>query len=203
MESAVKVAGDYPGLNGLALDGRGDVYFAVSNMSFINGKGAIYKMRRKVGGDYREAEVFIPDLLCVDGMFYDAREGLIRFTETFSGVSTFRPGFLAVTHVLGKTGVFDFCDDLCTDASGRYWLADPGGFLKCYDAEAGELTRYKVNGCGRPASCRIRLDGGEEVIYVTELKRRGGPAAALSKKCDGRGVVVIPLKALRELTERE
>jgi sugar lactone lactonase YvrE len=105
-----------------------------------------------------------------------------------------------VTHVLGKTGVFDFCGDLCTDASGRYWLADPGGFLKCYDAEAGELTRYKVNRCGRPASCRIRLEDGEEVIYVTELKRRGGPAA-LSKKCDGRGVVVIPLKELTKAGE--
>ncbi|MEE9457379.1 MAG: hypothetical protein V3W11_09555, partial [bacterium] len=41
LESAEKIAGDYPGLNGLALDGRGDLYFAVSNMSFVNGKGAI------------------------------------------------------------------------------------------------------------------------------------------------------------------
>ena len=201
LESAEKIAGDYPGLNGLTLDGRGNLYFAVSNMSFINGEGAIYKMRRKAGGDYREAEVFIPNLRCVDGMFYDAREGRICFTETFSGVSTFRPGFMAVTCVLGKTAVFDFCDDLCTDARGNYWLADPGGFLKCYDAEAGELTRYKVNGCGRPASCRIRLEDGEEVIYVTELKRRGGPAAALSRKCDGRGVVVIPLKELTKAGE--
>jgi len=80
-------------------------------------------------------------------------------------------------------------------------LADPGGFLKCYDAEAGELTRYRVNGCGRPASCRIRLEGGEEVIYVTELKRRSGLAASLSGKCDGRGVVVIPLKELTKAGE--
>jgi len=201
LESALKIAGDYPGLNGLTVDGRGDLYFAVSNMSFINGTGAIYQMRRKVGGDYAEAEVCIPDLLCVDGMFYDAREGRICFTGTFSGVSTFRPGLLAVTYVLGKAAVFDFCDDLCTDASGRYWLADPGGFLKCYDAEAGELTRYRVNGCGRPASCRIRLEGGEEVIYVSELKRRSGLAASLSGKCDGRGVVVIPLKELTKAGE--
>jgi hypothetical protein len=196
LESAAKIAGDYPGLNGLALDPRGDVYFAASNMSFINGEGAIYKMSRKAGGDYCEAEVFLRNLRCADGVFYDARAGRICFTETFSGASTFNPGSTDVTGVLGKAALFDFCDDLCTDARGRYWLADPGGFLKCFDAEAGELTRYRVNGCGRPASCRIRLEGGEEVIYVTELKRRGGPASSLSKKCDGRGVVVIPLKEL-------
>jgi hypothetical protein len=202
LESAEKIAGDYSGLNGLAFDGRGDLYFAAGNMSFVNGKGAIYEMRRRTGGEYREAEVFIPDLRCVDGLVYDAREGRICFTETFSGVSTFRPGFLTVTRVLGKAALFDFCDDLCADASGNYWLADPGGFLKCYDAEAGDLTRYKVRGCGRPSSCRIRLDGGEEVIYVTELKRCGGLKSLFSGKRDGRGVVVIPLKALREWEER-
>ncbi|HUV87320.1 MAG TPA: hypothetical protein VMX79_09420 [bacterium] len=54
---------------------------------------------------------------------------------------------------------------------------------------------------GRPSSCRIRLEDGEEVIYVTELKRRGGPASSLSRKCDGRGVVVIPLKELTKAGE--
>lgn len=202
LESAEKIAGNYPGLNGLALDGRGDLYFAVSNMSFVNGKGAIYIMRRRKGGDYREPRIFLPDLRCVDGVYYDARADRIRFTETFCGVSTFKPGFMAVTCVLGKAAAFDFCDDLCTDANGNYWLADPGGFLKCYNAEKRELTRYKIKGCGRPSSCRIRLEDGEEIIYVTELKRCRGFAGYLSKKCDGRGVVVIPLKALRELGER-
>jgi hypothetical protein len=156
-------------------------------------------MRWRKGGRYREPRVFLPDLRCIDGMFYDARGGRICFTETFCGASTFRPGFLKVTPVLGKAAVFDFCDDLCVDAGGDYWLADPGGFLKRYDAEGRELIRYKIKGCGRPASCRIRLEDGEEIIYVTELKRRRGLAALLSSKCDGRGVVVIPLRALREL----
>lgn len=203
LESGLKLAGDYPGLKGLTVDGRGDIYFAAGNGSFFDGEGAIYTMRRKAGGDYAEAELFLPELLCADGLFYDARAGRVLFTENFSGVSAFRPGFMAVTYVLGKICFFDSCGDLCTDAGGRCWLTDPGGFLKCYDAEAGELARYRVRGCGRPASCRIRVEDGEEVIYVTELKRRTGLAAALSSKCDGRGVIAIPLKALAGSVERE
>lgn len=202
LESAVKIAGGFPGLNGLALDGRGDIYFAASNMSFLNGKGVIYQLRRRTGGNYRDAKVFLPDLRCVDGMFFDAAEGRMYFTETFGGVSKFKPGFLARDFVLGKTALFDFWGDLCSDANGDFWFADPCGFLKHFNAETRELTRYKIKGCGRPSSCRIRLEDGDEVIYVTELKRRGGLLAPLSKKCDGRGVVAIPLRALRESGKR-
>lgn len=202
LESAEKIAGDFAGLSGLALDGRGDIYFAVSNASFINGKGAIYQMKRRASGDYREPRVFLPDLRCVAGMFYDAGANRICFTETFCGVSTFRPPFADVTCVLSKTTGFDFCGDLCTDGGGRYWLADPCGFLKCYDAETRELTRYKVKGCGGPSSCRIRVEDGEEIMYVTEIRKRGGLASLLSGKRDGRGVVVMPLNALRERGER-
>ncbi|MEE9457343.1 MAG: hypothetical protein V3W11_09375, partial [bacterium] len=60
----------------------------------------------------------------------------------------------------------------------------------------------KIKGCGRPSSCRIRVEDGKEIIYVTELKRCRGFVGYLSSKCDGRGVIVIPLKALRELGER-
>jgi hypothetical protein len=200
--SAEKIAGDFPGLSGLALDGRGDVYFAVSNASFVNGKGAIYKMKRRASGDYREARVFLPDMHCVAGMFYDAGTNRICFTETFCGVSTFKPPFADVTCVLSKTTGFDFCGDLCTDGRGRYWLADPCGFLKCYDAETRELTRYRIKGCGGPSSCRIRVEDGEEIIYVTELNRRGGLTSLFSKRRDGRGVVMMPLNALRERGER-
>jgi sugar lactone lactonase YvrE len=202
LRGAIKIAGDYPGLNGLALDGRGDIYFAASNMSFLNGRGAIYEMRRRKSGRYREAAVFLPEMGCVDGVFYDAGRGRICFTERYSGLATFRPGFMAVTRVLDKAAVFDFYGDSCVDAGGDYWLADPGGFLKRYDAGKRELTRYKIKGCGRPASCRMRVEDGEEIVYVTELKRRGGPASLLSTKCDGRGLVAIPLKALRGLEER-
>ncbi len=203
LESAVKIAGDFAGLNGLASDGRGDLYFAVSNMSFVNGKGAIYKIARRPGGGYDEPEVFLRDLRCVDGVYYDARESRVCFTDAFDGVSTvepgFRPNFTDVTNVLAKRGVFDFFDGLCTDAAGNFWLADPCGFLKRFNAGTRELTRYKISGCGRPSSCRVRSEGGEEVIYVTELKRAGGLAGFLSKRCDGRGVVVIPLKELTAL----
>jgi hypothetical protein len=202
LERAIKIAGDYPGLKGLALDDRGNIYFAAGNMSFLNGRGAIYEMRRRKSGRYRDARIFLPDRRCVCGVFYDARRGRICFTEMFSGLAAFRPGFMAVTRVLDKAAVFDFYGDSCVDASGGYWLADPGGFLKRYDAEKRELVRYKIKGCGRPASCRIRREDGEEIIYVTELKRRGGPASLLLGKCDGRGPVAIPLRALRELEER-
>jgi len=188
---------------GIALDGRGNLFFAVSNASFLDGKGAIYRMRRLRGGGYAAPKVFLPDRRCADGVYYAAEEGRVYFTETFSGVSAFDPRTTGVEAVLGKTSVVEAFDDLCVDASGGLWLADAaGGFIKYYDAGKKELTKYKIRGFGRPSSCRIRREGGEEVLYVTEIKKGRGLGGLLSKNYDGRGVAVIPAKALHGLGER-
>lgn len=199
LESAEKIAGYFPGLNGLAFDGRGNLFFAVSNVSFLEGKGVIYRMRRLRGGGYAAPKIFLPDRRCVDGIYYAAGEGRVCFTETFSGVSALDPRTTAVEAVLGKTSVVEAFGDLCAGAGGGLWIADPGGgFIKYYDPGKKELTRYKIKGLGRPSSCRIRLEGGEEILYVTEIKKGRGLGGLLSKNYDGRGVAVIPAKALRE-----
>lgn len=197
LESATKIAGDFPGLNGLALDGRGNLFFAVSNVSFLDGKGVIYRMRRLRGGGHAGPKIFLPDRRCVDGVYYAAGEGRVYFTETFSGVSALDPTSTGVEAVLGKTSVVEAFGDLCADAGGGLWIADPaGGFIKYYDPGKKELTTYKIKGLGRPSSCRIRLEGGEEVLYVTEIKKDRGLGGLLSRNYDGWGVAVIPAKAL-------
>ncbi|NIT35861.1 MAG: hypothetical protein GTN49_05075 [candidate division Zixibacteria bacterium] len=198
LRSATRIAGDFPGLKGLALDGRGNLFFAVSNMSFLNGKGLVYRMRRMRGGGYAAPKIFLPDRRCVDGIYYAAGEGRIYFTETFSGVSAFDPSSTGVQAVLGKTSVVEGFGGLCADAGGGLWIADPvGGFIKYYHPGKKELTRYKIKGFGRPSSCRIRLEGGEEVLYVTEIKKGRGLGGLFSKNYDGRGEAVIPANALK------
>jgi sugar lactone lactonase YvrE len=197
--SATKIAGDFPGLDGLALDGRGNLFFAVSNVSFLDGKGVIYRMKRLRGGGYATRRVFLADRRCVDGVYYAAEKGRVYFTETFSGVSALDAKSTAVEALLGKTSAVEAFDDLCADASGGLWIADSAaGFVKYYDAGRKELTRYKIKGFGRPSSCRVRLEGREEVLYVTEIKKGRGLGGLFSKNYDGRGVAVIPVKALRE-----
>ncbi len=195
--SATKIAGDFPGLSGLAFDGRGNLFFAVSNASFLEGRGVIYRMKRLPGGEYAAPKIFLPDRRCADGVYYAAREGRVYFTETFSGVSALDEKSTDLEAVLGKTSVVETFGDVCVDASCGLWIADPaGGFIKYYDAGKKELTRFKIKNLGRPSSCRLRIEGGEEVLYVTEIKKGRGLGSLFSKNYDGRGVAVIPAKAL-------
>lgn len=202
LQSATKIAGDFPGLKGLALDGRGNLFFAFSNASFLDGKGVIYRMKRLPGGEYAAPKIFLADRRCADGVYYAAGEGRVYFTETFTGVSALDAKSTDVEAVLGKTSVVEAFGGLCVDANGKLWLADPAaGFVKYYDAGKKELTRYRIRGFGRPSSCRIRLEGGEEVLYVTEIKKGRGLGGLLSRNYDGRGVAVIPAKALMRAGE--
>jgi hypothetical protein len=91
----------------------------------------------------------------------------------------------------------DYFDDLCQDQAGNLWVADPGsGSLKEYIPGSGEVIRFKIRGIGQVSSCRIRIENGEEIIYLTELKQN--PNKMLSGPFDGRGVFSMPLAELEK-----
>ena len=91
------------------------------------------------------------------------------------------------------------CDDLCTDSGGNIWITDPGqGTVKMFNPGTGRLTRFIIDGIGQASSCRIRVEGGLDVLYITELK---SPSASKNESFNGRGVLVVPAQSLIKLLE--
>jgi sugar lactone lactonase YvrE len=198
LASCERITGNYPGLNGLAFDDRGHLYFAAGNLNPFNAKGAVYLLEARGEGRWAEPKVFLAERGSANGLYFDRRRRLLAFTETFRGVSAFRPRDYDVEAVVAKTKAVEGFDDLCRDREGNYWIADPGSaFVKRYDPTTKTLTRFVIEGCGQASSCRIRLEGGEEILYVTELRRKGGLWTAIAGDNDGRGVFAIPLAELR------
>jgi sugar lactone lactonase YvrE len=130
-------------------------------------------------------------------MYFSVRENRLYFSETLSGVYRVDPGSGQAEKVFAKAKTMDFFDDLCQDQAGNLWVADPGsGSLKKYVSGTGELVRFKIRGIGQVSSCRIRIENGEEIIYLTELKQQ--PNKMLFGKFDGRGVFSVPLAELEK-----
>lgn len=195
LEKSEKLTAEFPGLNGLVFDGSGNMYFASGKISVLRRRGAIYRMKISPDGGVTRPEVFLAERKNPNGLFFHEKENRVVFTEMLTGVSRFAPGTGEVEKVLGKTRALEAYDDVCMDRDGNYWVTDPpGGFIKKYDPNEGELIRYIVEGVGQTSACGVREENGEQILYVTELKQsRGKP---LSQKFDGRGVVGIPIQEL-------
>ena len=85
-------------------------------------------------------------------------------------------------------------DDLCTDSRDRLWMTDPNRrTIKRYDPATDTLVRYHLDGFGQASSCRIRVENGEEIMYITELK---SPEKEGDNPYNGRGVLRVPLRSL-------
>lgn len=195
LEKIEKISGEYPGLNGLVFDSAGALYFASSRMSFFRKRGYVYRMVRASDGGWSAPEPFLSGRGITNGMFFHRSGKRIVFTEMLTGVFRADPRTGETEKVIGRTRALEAYDDLCIDRNGNYWITDPpGGFLKRYDPAKGEIVRYRVAGVGQTSACGIREENGEEILYVTELKRKRGKP--LSRNFDGRGVVGIPIEEL-------
>ena len=198
LEKVEKLTGNMPGINGLTFDPSGNLYLATSNMSFLRPRGAIYLMKFNPDGKFTAPEVWAGGRKIVNGMYFSGKENRLYFSETLSGVYRVGPESGQVEEVFAKAKTMDFFDDLCQDQAGNLWVADPGsGSLKEYIPGSGELVRFKIKGIGQVSSCRIRIENGEEIIYLTELKRQ--PNKMLFGKFDGRGVFSLPLAELERV----
>lgn len=198
LNNAVRITDDYSAINGMAFDSRGNLYFASCTFNVLNPDGQIYRMRATVAGSTTPPEVFIDNAGLANGLFYDANENIVYFSNTLEGIFTFRPEKAELRELYYKTRFMEGTDDLCTDRKGRVWAADPGNsFLKMYDPEKRVITRYVVEGIGQTSSCRIRVEKGEEIIYVTELKE---VQDLMAQVFNGRGIAIVPLHSLMELS---
>ncbi len=63
-------------------------------------------------------------------------------------------------------------------------------FIKCYDQKMNRMTYYDIPAYGVASSCRIRIEEGQEILYIAEIS---SPA----ERYNGRGVVSVVLDELK------
>jgi len=182
----------YRGINGLATDSNGHLYFTTGNLKFLSPKGAVYKMSYDPGQNtYGSPFKIIDRLGSANGLYYSEYYDALIITETFSGVSKIDLSSNTAAPLLNKSKMVEGFDDVTVDSKGRIWVAEPvGGFIKVLDPAEKKLTRFRIEGLGVASSCRIGFDAhGEEVIYISERQ--------LKKNNDGRGLIAIPLSSFK------
>jgi sugar lactone lactonase YvrE len=152
-----------------------------------------------------ENETFSPPVVYItgagaaNGLYYDARQDKVLFSNTLNGIFEFTPYDNVIKEVYLKMRFMEACDDLCTDISGNIWMTDPGqSTLKMFNPGTGRLVRFSIKGIGQASSCRIRSENGIEMLYISELKQSQKP---LSEDYDGRGVLIVPAQSLLKLLE--
>lgn len=199
LEQQVKLTENYPALNGVAFDGEGRCYFAtVSKYDFLHPNGEVYMMEIAPDGTLSEPQKLLANVGLANGVHYNKQMNRLYLSNTIERVVAFNPGQIAIEEIYLKTKYLEAIDDLCTDSQGNLWMTDPfDGFVKMYDSQNKRLVRYVIDGVGQTSACGIRKEGGEEILYVTEIKTKREP---LSENYDGRGVVILPLQSLLQLS---
>ncbi len=187
------LTGVFQGLNGMDFSPEGDLYFATSNMSYKHADGRIMKLpgAQKGATPVKVAE----DLGVANGLKFNPTNGMLYFTDVFSGLYSLDLKKQTRQTVLGKAEKFEFIDDICFDKDGRPWATAAAGFIKTPDPKTGTSIRFHMEGIGSTSACAIRTENGEEMIYITEFKKPGN--SPKSKVYDGRGIVSFPLSVLR------
>lgn len=192
LESAERITGGYPGINGMTQDSEGNLYFAIGNLKLFGAKGAIYKMTYQGNGEYSNPEEFISDLKSPNGMFYDSSQNRLIFTEVFKGVSAYDLDDDTTEPLVGKSRTVEGFDDVCLDSNGDIIIADPpDGLAKIYDANSDMVLLIRIGDTGIGSACQTRITEGVEYLYVTERLTN-----KQSKEQDGRGLYIIPLDEL-------
>lgn len=135
---------------------------------------------------------YLSGLSSPNGLNVGIETGNIIFSETFKGISSLDLKSNEIKKVFGKSRIVEGFDDLCLDSQGNYWVADqPNGFIKMYKPGSDKVIYFRNKAFGIASSCRIRFDEGEEMLYISEIKRN-----RKSKDYDGRGIIVIPVRSL-------
>jgi sugar lactone lactonase YvrE len=199
LDGMERVSADFPAMNGICIDKDGNLYFTTSNFKYLNPKGDIYRMAYLADGKYGQPGLFITGIGLANGLYYDALQDKIYFSNTIGGCYSFSPGVPEFKAEYLKTWFMEACDDLCTDTGGNIWMADPGNStVKMYNPGTNRLIRFSIEGIGQSSSCRIRTENGVEMLYITELKQSD---LVKSTKFDGRGVLIVPAQSLIRLIE--
>ncbi|MBN2435799.1 MAG: SMP-30/gluconolactonase/LRE family protein [Spirochaetes bacterium] len=187
---------EYPAINGLAFDNKGYGYFATSNFSFIFPGGKIMRFLIDNNGVLSEPQPYTEDIGLANGLLFSSSQKRLYYSNTLVNA-----GFISSQNrdniiVYQKTKMKEAFDDLCLDSDERIWMTDPiNHTLKVYDPESDKLIRYKISGFGQASSCRIRMEEGEEILYITELV---APEKNSEKQYNGRGILRVPVKSFNQ-----
>lgn len=177
-------------INGIAIDTNDNLYFATGEFSLLFPKPGFIK---KLSNTSRKPEVLISDCKRPNGLFYQSTNGKLFFTKTLDGIFSLNPETKEESVVIGNKKLVDASDDLCIDKSGDIWVANPPkGFIKCYQPDKNLVIYFKSKDFGTASSCRIRVENGEEVLYISEIRNPKG-------EYKGRGIISIPVKVLKNL----
>jgi len=196
MDTLIRISGDLPSANGLCADSQGNLYLASSNFRIMRPEGNIYQLEKRPDGSYASPAPLFDNAGLANGLFYDARQDLIFFSNTTGGTFRFKPGEKNCQPVYLKLHFAEACDDLCTDISGNLWMTDPGSsMIKIFNPGTSHLMRLIVPLAGQISSCRIRNENGHEMVYLTQLKKLNHPAGSLF---DGEKVFIVPAKEILE-----
>jgi hypothetical protein len=181
----------YKGINGIATDPEGHLYFTTGNLKILSPKGSLYKVPfDSLQNSYGKPIKIMDDLRSANGLYYSDFYHSLIMTETFSKVSFVNTTSNSIIPLLDKTRLVEGFDDVAVDSKGRIWVAEPvGGFIKAFDPLEKKLIRFHIEGIGVASSCRVRIDNNkEEFIYISERQ--------VSKNNDGRGLIAIPINEL-------
>lgn len=202
-----------PCLNGIAIDARGGLWLASSNFNFLHPEGAISYISfapspDDAPSDAKEAMVTVAtgglfNGLCArsDGtvLAADTLSSIYSFSEAdadraLSGAKPIATKPRSPLALYRKTSFIEAFDDVCADSRGRIWSANPlsKGRIAVYDPATRERRVVELPRFGYASSCRIRIEGTREILYVSELRAPDGSGF------NGRGVLCFPIDALAE-----
>ncbi len=175
-----------PGLNGMAADATGRLFFAASNESPFEPAGRILTAVMGRDETFAQPEVFLDGLGLVNGLSFSPDEQTLYFTETLRGVFSLDMATRKKTLLFDPHGWLPVIDDLAVAPDGTVWVCfnSKKALLPIRDGHAiGRL--YPVPGMGAPSSCRFGKGPGfrPDRLYVTEFGLSG---RSLVK--NGRGV---------------
>lgn len=190
LNSFEKISEEIAGINGIAIDKKGDLYMAAGNLSMLFSDGEVYKFSYdKDRKQFDKGRIFIDNLGSANGMFYSDFHQALILSETFSSVSKIDVENKSLQPIFETSRMVDGFDDLCVDRKGRFWVSEPvGGLIKVYDPASQQLTRFEISGMGVGSSCRIIDEAGIEYILITERE--------VEEDNDGRGLFIISLESL-------
>lgn len=189
LSGAEEVSENIKGINGLTINSN-IIYYSYGNMNYFSPEGGIGAI--KLNNGRSDLSVINDQLESANGLFYSKDNNLLYFTEVFNGAYSLNPLNNSIDKVFGKSRMIEGFDDMCIDSYGNFWVADqPNGFIKMYNPTTQLVTYFRSDEVGIASSCRIRMEDGKEVIYITELKKSKD-----SETYDGRGVFYIELETL-------
>jgi sugar lactone lactonase YvrE len=191
LTTATKIGGPIPSVNGIAFGPEGRLYVTSSNFNAFDPKGQVLSL------DFEnpiDTKVVIHEAGMANGLYYEHKTGEFLLSNTVEGIFRIYKDSFAFEPVYFKTAFMEYTDDICKDDRGNLWMTDPGNStVKVLIPGDTLLVRFRIKGIGQTSSCRTRIENGDEIIYITELKQEQAP---MSNVNDGRGVLSVKLEEL-------